>query len=756
MKDYENLKKKYGEAFAKFCRSAFPTILEEEGLLSEIIEENFAPNKYLYKDLVKEDWVEEFNNFIFHNYSFKTGNKIEIVDIQETPEELFQKAGYTLYKCETNEDVLSFKKYFRSDEKLCTFNDRHRIEENYIFFAVKNNVDEIRRENFLYPKRQDEYGTSVMSIQFSKRSNYISIKNRYNHSVDNPDSTFSNNLEFIQPGLTSSFVKYYNINPIIESDNEEDFHLKGYTWAGEFNDENEPVRYYKYNIEFGGSYYCPNNVVITNGWATHYDKDKYEVFGYFVLDKQSKTISSLNNDSFIKSIGKIEKVETRKLPNNEKLILITNDKKETTELIIDDLGQIVGYKNDFIKEIGDDFFSHISSLRTFEAKNLEKMGDDCVYYSANIETLNLPNLKEMGSCCFNTPENLKTLNLPELTKMGGSCFRHASRLRQVKLPNLVRLNVNCFEMAQSIETIDLPKLQLMRDNCFSYATNLTKINLDSLECMREGCFYQIPNVEELNLPNLQEIRQGALRLCDSLKKLNVPNLIKIYRYALNYLPNLEELNAPSLREISSHCFNDISSLKTLYLPKLEVIDDYCFSETTNLQTIQMDSLTELKSNSFNTVPNLEILSMENLKHIEYHCFNSASKIKEIILSSLEIMDLDVFSNTPLLERFEANSLQSMDSNCFTETPNLKYLSVPNIKHVKLSCFKNSGENILEVNAPSLDTMSGGFQLNRLKKEAKKNLSRLNISKKFSKLKKFFNVFKKQPNENQKDDESTFN
>lgn len=81
------------------------------------------------------------------------------------------------------------------------------------FFAVKKNADEIKRENFTNPQRQDEYGTSVISIQFSKGTiNDLSIKNRYNHSVNNPDATFSNNLENIKPGLTNSFEQHYGLN----------------------------------------------------------------------------------------------------------------------------------------------------------------------------------------------------------------------------------------------------------------------------------------------------------------------------------------------------------------------------------------------------------------------------------------------------------------------------------------------------------------------------------------------------------------
>ena len=39
--DLNRIKKKYGENFAHLCRELFPTILETEGLLPDIIENKF-------------------------------------------------------------------------------------------------------------------------------------------------------------------------------------------------------------------------------------------------------------------------------------------------------------------------------------------------------------------------------------------------------------------------------------------------------------------------------------------------------------------------------------------------------------------------------------------------------------------------------------------------------------------------------------------------------------------------------------------
>ena len=188
--DLEYIKKHYGEDFMRLCRKLFPTILEQKGKLIKILTESFEPNKMLAKDIEEQGAEVGFANFVFKKFEKKTA---ALTESNENPFELMKKKGYTLYWCKNNIDVQSFKKYYYPDriETLCTFRDPTRIEKNYIFFAVKDNVDEIKREQYYETKeRQDPYGTSVISLQFSKPNSYdaektsfLSIKNRWNHNL---------------------------------------------------------------------------------------------------------------------------------------------------------------------------------------------------------------------------------------------------------------------------------------------------------------------------------------------------------------------------------------------------------------------------------------------------------------------------------------------------------------------------------------------------------------------------------------------
>ena len=190
------------------CRELFPVILEQEGLLSKLLLDNFEPSHFLYEDIVKNNLINDFENYIYGLLDVETAGEIKL---DKTPKELLSEAGYDLYECHNESDIQNFKEYYAPGEALCTFRGG-RLNDCYVFFAVKKNVDKIRRSDVTEPKRQDEYETSVISIQFEKNETHtLSIKNRYNHEVENPDVTFSNNLNNIILGLTDSFSKYYGL-----------------------------------------------------------------------------------------------------------------------------------------------------------------------------------------------------------------------------------------------------------------------------------------------------------------------------------------------------------------------------------------------------------------------------------------------------------------------------------------------------------------------------------------------------------------
>ena len=191
---YDIIKKQNGETFAKAIRNHDNGIFDIPDL-DKIV-------KYAGRD------AEPIMPYLV---SLK-GVKIEEHGVHQDPIELLKRAGYDAYVANTLEKQNAIKKYFAHGEELCTFRDSSRFKNYYIINAVRHDVDKIKRARFRSPQREDEYGTSVISIQILKSGGFISIKNRYNHTVVNPDNTFNSNPDNIIPGLSDALRHYFNVD----------------------------------------------------------------------------------------------------------------------------------------------------------------------------------------------------------------------------------------------------------------------------------------------------------------------------------------------------------------------------------------------------------------------------------------------------------------------------------------------------------------------------------------------------------------
>lgn len=140
------------------------------------------------------------------------GIKIQEQPTHQDPIELLSQAGYNAYVADTLKKQNAIQCYFATGEELCTFDDPNRFKKYYIINAVRKDIDNIKREDFKKPQREDKYGTSVISIQALKKGGHITIKNRYNHTVKNPDNTFGSNPDNIIAGLSDAIKHYFNVD----------------------------------------------------------------------------------------------------------------------------------------------------------------------------------------------------------------------------------------------------------------------------------------------------------------------------------------------------------------------------------------------------------------------------------------------------------------------------------------------------------------------------------------------------------------
>ena len=552
MDDLKIIKNHYGEKMMHLCRELFPTILETEGLLFSILSEHFAYSRFLYDDITSNHMEVEFKDYIFSFVDVE--KRIKEEKVIKSPEELLDEAGYKLFVCHNEEEIQSFKKYYAPGEELCTFHGG-RLERCYVFFAVKKNVDEIKRENFTHPERQDEYGTSVISIQFTKdSSNTLSIKNRYNHTVNNPDATFSNDLDNIIPGLTESFNKYYNLH--VDSDIRS-FELPNYVKAND-------GKYYKYNYEENNIYYCPNNIVIDYFDAKEYDKSQYLIIDDFILDMTNKNMYSYVRNSLFyssvsllalsKSIGEIESIRVEKdKDTGNKDIIINGD----IIIGINSQSQIIKYINNRVTKIEDCFFNNNNTLEYLEMNNVEEIGNDFLTKNTT----------------------LKELHLPKVVRIGNNALRYNSFSRDNK--EIIGL-----------EKIDMPKVKYLGNDFAEYAQNVKSIYMPELESLGKECFYYVDNIEELDLPEVTFIGRESFYSSMNLKTLNIPKAKVIEDAAFLCVDNLTEVNADNVESLGTYVFRNASLMKKISLPKATSIGDAFLFRANDIEEVYIPNIDE--------------------------------------------------------------------------------------------------------------------------------------------------------------------
>ena len=233
---YKQLKKQNGEEFARVIRGAallgIPNIVH--------VLEFAGRNPQDAQQLVPIIWE-----------IYKEHPKV-LHPSDKSPLELLGEAGYDAFVVKTEEQKNSIKKYYRRGEEICTLRDPHRHEEYYMIHAIKRDAGKILPSD--NPQREDEYGTSVISIQILKTGGFISIKNRYNHTVLDPDNTFNSNPDNIILGLSDSLKKFFHV----------DFNTTNAEMPYGFRMVNgQLVRYYceVNNMYFGPDYYFSGSTI---------------------------------------------------------------------------------------------------------------------------------------------------------------------------------------------------------------------------------------------------------------------------------------------------------------------------------------------------------------------------------------------------------------------------------------------------------------------------------------------------------------
>lgn len=664
--DLKKIKKLYGEKMMHLCRSAFPTILEEPGKLVELMTDNFEPSRFLYEDIIKSRKEDSFKDYIFT----VNDKKEELEEVEKSVSELLSEAGYDFFECTTEEDIQSFRHYYEKKEELCTF-WTNRLNTCYVFFAVKKNVDEIKRSDYDKPERQDEYGTSVISIQFTKNSsNTLSIKNRYNHTVQNPDATFSNNLENIIPGLTKAFEREYDLH--ITQNSGRSFELPGYIKASD-------DKFYKYNYEIDNIYYCPNNVIIESFEAKKIEKEKYIVMDYFTLDLVNKKMiineksPIAKEDSFIDEFNDIDKINVINTDNGNKEIRITTKTNHEIIIGLDKYNRIISYHNPRITEVKDNFLSKSNALEVLSLPNVTKVGNNCVPKS-NVRKLDMPKVKEIGNDFLNY-SCIKDITFDCLEKVGNN-FMNSNRI---------------------LESIKVPNLKEIGDGFLSFNIHLTEIDLPKVESIGE-CF-------------MDSIRY--------MEKISAPLLRKVGGYFLNENLGLTEISFPNLESVGTDFISRNRKISQINLPKLKKVGDSFLSGNAELKHVSLPSVEEVGDMFMLINKNMESIDMPNLRKSGTSFLHNNEKIRKISFPKLEKVSSAFMVRNECLEEAYLPNLLSLGTNFLANNKALRELDLPSVQVIG-SAFLHGNRILERLSMPRLQTIKDGFLENNT------NLTYLNI------------------------------
>lgn len=574
LEELKKIKHLYGEEFMHLCREKFPTILESEGVLLKILQENFSNNsRTLASDLKDQGMVYDFTDYIFAKYNLYKQDMEMKRPANKDVFELLKEAGYDLYEATTEEEIQSYIDYYAEGEELCTF-DGNRLDRCVCFWAIKNDAKSIKREKFAFPQREDEYSTSVLAIQFTKYGRCtVSIKSRYNHTVANPDATYSNDLDRITPGLTTAFGKYLLKEKGLELDVDTNtvFHLNGYTHAVD-------GRYYKYNLYTNGVFYCPGNIVASpKGVKTLGDPEQIILMDNFVLDIKNKTLKlhrpndHTPKDDFENSFSDITKIRRTKdkKTGNTKLIIDVKDGKFPIYITLDEQNNIFEYENANHETIGNNFMKSGKKLNKIKLPNVKTIGNGFLNCNIYLRELEAPVLQEIGHDALSYNATMKEVSLPNLTTLGDKFLTNNFRLAKISLTNIKTIGSSFLPNCEKVDEFVAPQLEQVGHGFMKFNRQVTKIDLPNLKEVGDNFFAVNDIIKEVNLPNLEKAGNDFLRNVVQIKKIDFPKLVVVKNKFMMYNKEVEEARLPNLESVGESFMQNASNLKKIEAPKLK-------------------------------------------------------------------------------------------------------------------------------------------------------------------------------------------
>ncbi len=564
---YEIIKKQNGERFAKAIRNYDSGIFDVPHI-DEIV-------KYAGHE------AEPIMNYLVSLKKIR----IEEMAVHMDPIALLKKAGYDAYVADTLAKQNAIKKYFARGEELCTFNDPYRFENYYIINAVHKDADKLKREDFLDPEREDKYGTSVISIQVLKDGGFISIKNRYNHTVENPDNTFNSNPDSIIPGLGDSIRHYFDV----------DFSSFDIPLPKNFVLVNNQIC--KYTSEVNNIYFG-NDFYIQDGVITKLNTQFELMLGRgMILDLRTKTVKNIATDEpsgkFIEDAIKDKKIQLTNSLDGGKVLIAGGEK-----ILEVRNGEISWLNTPNAEEINLNKFLQLRGTQDFSNVKILKIKE------ANFAARN-----SFGDVIFN----------PNADEIHFSGYMNIPKKRDFNFSNVKRLYV---------EQLNIEKLRLNPNADVLYMSNMTipenhRLDFSGVKKLRLSVGYNF-NVAEtvvnnisLN-PNAQEIKLSDMYLITNLILDNAGDIdlqsVKLDKKSKVNIGNVEKLNLESVTGLSGQL--DFSHVNNLTITNIETTNITDLKLNPNANLVQMSFGPAYKNKNFFADKILNLTNVRNI-HLNY-------------------------------------------------------------------------------------------------------------------------------------------
>lgn len=690
---FKAVKKAFGETTAKIIRSEMPFVFDHD--IEPFIK--YLSNKIPIKSHVAFI-VENYASSLQSQYLEEQQLKTETVKKEVGAKELAEKAGYEFFDANTEGKLMSFKKDFREGSVLCTFgNLPYRLTSNFIFWLRKHDADEtlpadeLTQDNLsqswkdylkqkgrlkedgtydltaLYPEREDPYGTSSMSVQIDKIGGDISIKNRYNHKVDNPDATLSNNLDTIIKGLHEAVFKETGV----------EFGDQQQELPGQVISDSDG-RLFKIGDVIGEEYY--GDGFFTDGFSNGNRRfiflfDNERIIEGLVFDNkgvmQTYVGSSVAYAKF-PFVNAIDSAEFRK-NNTTKFNLTIDDKKYYIEIKTNS-GKVESIKGDAPVEMRSGSLSNSIYLKEVHLPNVKAIQYGMFMYVPNLRSINLEGVTEIGSNSFNNLP-IENLNLPNLEKAGNNVFTHLPWVRELNFPKLQTVGSG-FNYNGSLRKLNLPSLVVASMDFLNDNPLLFNVNLPKLQIVGNRSFNDNLEIILLKLPELTHLGDDTLNENHSLRNI--------------YLPNLEMLGALSIR------YNQL--LGTISLPKLEKIPDLSIYNNPSLQTLDLRKVFVVGEESITDNPRLDTLLMPELVRVGSFSIRRNARLQELLINA---------------DHPDGEGEFALNEKSFK--------LIPNVDKKIIDVMKESIDEEVEEHISDLERMikDSGFKFQKVKPSAKK-------------------------------------